>query len=133
MSRAHIYRQSGPDLSQPFTVVSGAVAVYGTVAFVIPAGGTWPGTAAIPDWLLDTAEPSDAELVPGTVVLKASPTPREIEAGVALLHAQALMSSRLSVRERLDLVALIVDPADVNQETLAALIGSRRGTVNKAL
>ena len=123
----------GPDIDEPFTVLTGYVTVYGegeTVA--LTAGCTWPGLDHLPDWILDYLQPSEAHQTPGTTLLDHVPTPREIEFGAALVHAQMLRGRR-SLDDRMGLLARDLDVVHVNQVTLAGLLASTREMMSKIL
>lgn len=123
----------GPDIDEPFTVLTGLVVVHGDGETVtLTPGCTWPGLEHLPEHLFDALQPSEAEEIPGTTLLAHTPTPREIEFGVALVYAQ-LLRGRRCLDDRVRLLAHDVDVAHVNQNTLAAVLASTRETMSKLL
>lgn len=124
----------GPGVRAAFTVVSGVVIVVGsreTVNVTLTPGGTWPGVAALPECVRDALEPGDSLMVPGSV-WQLNPTDAEVRAGVSAVTSQVLRGLR--GQDALDLlVQLDVNPARLNQSTLAAMLGYTRESVNKHL
>ena len=124
----------GPDLKQPFQVVSGFVVVELCVpgSLLLPAGAGWPGLERLPKELLDYLKSGDTIQGPGTEV-----RPGLDEAGIAqallLIHTQVLcsiglVSDRIFIAERLGYRL-----REMTGETAAGLLGATRERVSKLL
>jgi len=121
----------GLALERSWTVTAGLAAVVGVqITLRLPPGATWPGLDHLPEWLVERVQPTGTLEVPDTTYTS-HVTSRDIESGVALIHAQALGLGegvdRLAVLER------TVHPRQLNQVTVGALIGTCRESVTKLL
>ena len=122
----------GPPLERPFTVTSGIVIAYGVssrISVRIPAGGTWPGHAALPGPIADHLELNSTGCTPGSAWTD-TVTPDALTAGVALITAQALMLRPLPARISL-LEQLGHPPRTLNQALGGGLVGSVRESFTK--
>lgn len=126
-------RIAGPDITRPFTVTSGLVAVRGEISICLPAGATWPGLDQLPDWMAEQILPEGADLIRGAAVHARPPTPRDIEAGIALVHALLLQGAQVPLDRRLTFASRDLAPRTVHQATLAAVIGCARVTLTRLL
>ncbi|MGY2895888.1 hypothetical protein [Deinococcus sp. UYEF24] len=112
----------GPDVDQPFRVVTGIAVVFtAEYSFPIPAGSTWPGRLLAPE-LLDHVQAEDVQLLPGTT-LSVEVSEEDLRAGNALAHAVALMKGPLRRR-----YALLIKDAEEqgNRGTLAGALSVTR-------
>ena len=112
----------GPDVDQPFRVVTGIAVVF-TVeySFPIPPGCTWPGRFLVPE-LLDHVQAENVQLLPGTT-LSTEVSDEDLRAGNALAHVVALMKGSLRRRYAL----LITDTEELgNRGTLAGALSVTR-------
>ncbi|OWL99020.1 hypothetical protein CBQ26_00745 [Deinococcus indicus] len=123
----------GPPLEQPFTVTSGIVIAYGVssrISVRIPAGGTWPGHAALPGPITDHLQLGETGCMPGSTWTDAV-TPDALTAGVALITAQALTVHPIA--ERMDLLGRLGhQPRTLNQVIAGGLLGCSREAFSKS-
>lgn len=111
------------DLTAAWTVLEGLVIIRGEQTIRIPAGGTWPGEDALPRDVARHLGVIDTTAVQGTAVTR-HVTPAAIEAGQALVLAQALMIG--AAPERLPLMLERFDLTGVAQSVGAAVINVSR-------
>lgn len=126
MSRLYHREIRGPDPEYPFTVVSGFACVHGEGTITLPAGATWPGFRALPEWMGEALQPTHSELAADTTVFTERITPREIEFGVALVHSQLLRTNRQALGTRLEYLAQSIDLDVLPVVLTGALIGGSR-------
>ena len=98
--------------------------------YLIPAGGTWPGVGAIgPELDLLTMASESYELSADTQVTHHT-TPAAIEAGVALITAQALRA-RVGMHARMTYLLGTLPGQAANDQVLAFGLGISREHVTK--
>lgn len=120
-------RRPGPALDAPFRVTSGIVVVVGAGGSItLPAGGAWPGFAAV-EGAAHALKLADTYLLGDAAVESVQLTPTEAALASANVQAQFL---RLGlVLERLGRVEPLTGLTD-NQEVLALALGTSRETVS---
>jgi len=90
MSRTRNTSIPGPNIQQPFQVLTGIAVIFTEhYAFPLPAGSAWPGEA-LPADLAEALYPVSVELLPGTIT-ENEVSSSALEAGLILLRAVVLM------------------------------------------
>lgn len=128
------HRRKGPtDMDRPFFVTRGIVVIACAQGnLTVPAGAFWPGLLNLPAHVEREVQIMDTSVVPGTEWAVPTPTQDELNAGVALVIAQALAFG--SMTERLVRAQEWYGVLDVvNQTVIAEMIGSQRESITKVI
>jgi len=129
MHRTRNTRIPGPNIRQPFQVLTGIAVIFTEdYALPFPAGSAWPGKA-LPADLAEVLHPVSVELLPGTTTGD-EVSSSGLEAGLILLRAVVLMKGPMGRR----LAQLSPEVRDgAHQRTLAGALSTTREYLSQYL